>query len=312
MKKTILLLIIIGVAQQSCAWAEELQVTGHSIDAMDKRITDWIGVSPETENADIYSNGEYIWRDAKGDDTGAGQYTLPINAGLQNATDLLEFRVTFDDKNVYFLIKCATPTEWWAPYRIIGIDKDGAYGSLHGATVLAEGNPYEVNSYNGTYAELKVSPTLACEYVIAIISTYQGRIWDDKGKLIAKRDAESNDTPGFQIADPMWSIIEVAVPISIIGNPQGQEWRFIVGIGTQDNAIAREVYKQAEEWHGGGGEGKSGETGPDPDIYDLAGADKKTQEEELASYKPIAEPGDTTAYATIYKSYLTIKFAEKK
>lgn len=310
------LLIIVAAAIASyCtpyALSQETTVTGHSIDAMDKRITDWIGKPPDVENSSVYSNGEYIWRDAKGDATGAGAYTPPTNATFQNATDLLEFRVTFDDKNVYFLIKCTTPNEWWAPYRIIGIDKDGAYGSLHGTNVLAEGNPYEINSYSGAYSELKVSPQLACEYIIAISSSYKGRIWDDKGKLVAKRDAEANDTPGFQIADPMWSLVEVAVPISIIGNPQGQEWRFIVGTGTQDNDYAREIYKEADEWHGGGGEGKSGETGPDPDVYDLAGSDKETQEKELSGYNPKGEPGETIAYATIYKSYLTVKFAERK
>lgn len=310
MKKIIMLFFVIG--SSLCLAQQETSVTGHPVNAMDKRITDWIGVPPDVENISIYSNGEYIWRDTKGDATGAGTYTSPTNPGLQNATDLLEFRVTFDEKNVYFLIKCTTPGEWWAPYRIIGIDKNGVYGSLNGTTVLAQGNPYDINSYNGTYAEIKVSPPLACEYVITISSTYKGRIWDDKGKLLAKRDGETNDTPGFQIADPMWSIVEVAIPINIIGDPAGQTWRFIIGIGTQDNDYAREIFKEHEEWHGGGGEGKTGETGPDPDIYDLAGADKKTQEEELSSYNPKGEPGETTAYATITKSYLTVKFAERK
>lgn len=308
MKKLILFLIFFCISQ---SFAQELQVTGHPVDAMDKRITDWIGKPPEVENSSIYSNGEYIWRDAKGDDTGTGKYTPPTNSALQNAADILEFRVTFDDKNVYFLIKCTTPGEWWAPYRIIGIDKDGAYGSLHGTTVLAQGDPYEVNSYNGTYAELKVSPQLACEYVIAISSTYKGRIWDHTGKLVAKRDAEPNDTSGFQISDPMWSIVEVAVPISIIGDPAGQEWRFIVGVGTQDNDYAREVYEKEDEWHGGGGEGKAGESGPDPDIYDLIGSPKEVQEKELSNYNPRGEPGETTAYATIFNSYVTVKFAER-
>lgn len=294
-----------------CISAEETSITGHSINAMDKRITDWIGTPPEKENTYIYSNGEYIWKDAKGDDTGAGGYTPPLNEAPQNATDLLEFRVTYDNENVYFLITCSTPGEWWAPYRVIGIDKDGSSGSLHGSSVLAQGNPFEVNSYSGTYAELKVAPQLACEYVVVISSTYKGRIWNDQGKLIAKRDAESSDTKGFHISDPMWTMVEVAVPISIIGDPAGQTWRFIVGIGTQDNDYAREVYKERNEWHGGGGEGKSGESGPDPDIYDLAGAPQKTQEEELSKYNPRGEPGDTTAYATIYKSYLTVKFAAR-
>ena len=310
MKKIVLLLVFILYCGISCA--EETAVTGHSINVTDKRITDWIGTAPEKENTYTYSNGEYIWKDAKGDDTGAGSYTPPTNKDLQNATDLLEFRVTFDTKNVYFFIKCTTPNEWWAPYRIIGIDKDEVSGSTHGTSVLAQGDYKDINSYNGTYAELKVSPTLSCEYVIAISSTYKGRIWNDKGKLVAKCDGEDNDTPGFQISDPMWSIVEVTVPISIIGDPKGHTWRFIVGIGLQDNGYAREVYKETTEWHGGGGEGKTGEVGSDPDIYDLAGSDQKTQEEELSSYNPRGEPGETTAYATIHKSYLTIKFAEKE
>lgn len=292
--------------------AEETQVTGHTINAMDKKITEWIGIAPEVENTFTYSNGEYIWKDAKGDNTGSGIYTEPTNASLQGASDLLEFRVTFDNNYVYFLIKCSTPGEWWAPYRIIGIDTNGEYGSTSGSPTLAQGNPYDINSYNGTYTEIKASPSLSCEYVIAISSTYKGRIWDDKGKLIAKRDGEETDTKGFQIADPMWSIVEAAVPISIIGNPSGQTWRFIVGTSSQDNDFAREVFKETEEWHGGGGEGKTGETGHDPDIYDLAGTDKKTQETELSGYNPKGEPGEATAYATISKSYLTVKFAEEK
>ena len=287
------------------------EVTGHPVNVMDKRITDWIGTPPEKENSYNYSNGEYIWKDAKGDNTGAGLYTPPLNQDLQGAADLLEFRVTYDSENIYFFITCSTPNEWWAPYRIIGIDTDGASGGSGGSSVLAQGNPFDINSYSGTYAELKVSPVLACEYVIAVSSTYKGRIWDKDGKLIAKHDAEDNDTKGFQIADPMWPMIEIAVPIKIIGDPAGRAWRFIVAATIQDNDFAREIYRERGEWHGGGGEGKSGQTGPDPDIYDLAGADKETQEKELAGYKPRGEPGDTTAYAVIYKSYLTVKFASR-
>ena len=148
------------------------KATGHPVNAMDKRITDWIGTPPEKENCSCYSNGEYIWKDASGDNTGAGLYTPPLNKDLQGATDLLEFRVTYDSENVYFLITCSTPSEWWAPYRIIGIDTDGAYGGSGGSSVLAQGNPFDINSYSGTYAELKVSPMLACEYVISVNSTY--------------------------------------------------------------------------------------------------------------------------------------------
>lgn len=291
--------------------AQENYVTGHKVDPMDKRITDWIGVVPEKENTEVYSNGEYIWKDAKGDNTGNGKYTSPQSKDVAKGDDLLEFRVTYDDKNVYFLIRTSTPNEWWAPYRIIGIDKDGARLGKQGNVVLAQGNPNEINSYNGTYIELRTDPKLACDYVIAVSSSYKGRIWDSNGRLVAKRDAEDNDTKGFDIADPLWSIVEVAVPIKLLGDPAGETWRFIVATCTQDQDFAREVYEEVSEWHGGGGEGKAGETGPDPDAYDLASPSKEIQEKELGSYKASGEPGDSGAFATIEKSYLTVRFADR-
>ncbi len=304
----ILFITLVFISLIFNVFAEEKYVTGHKVNVMDKRITDWLGEAPKKDNTGVISNGEYIWKDAAGDDTGNGKYEPPTHKDLQRATDLLEFRVTHDNKNVYFLIRCSTPNIWWAPYRIIAIDKDGAQGGKKGSVVLAQGNPYEINNYNGTYAELRTSPDLACEYVIALSSTYKGRIWNSQGKLIAKRDGEPTDTKGFDIADPMWPILEIAVPKKIIGDPSGQTWRFIVAIGTQDNDFAREVFAKVSEWHGGGGEGKSGETGPDPDVYDLASPNQLIQEKELGSYKQHGEPGETSAYVTISKSYLTVKF----
>ena len=299
-----------AVKGMSVEEAGKIPFVGHTI-AVDKSIFDWKGIPPEEENTAAVSNGEYIWKDAAGDDTGNGKYTYPQNKALKKGADLKEFRITFDDENLYFFIKTNRPGDWWTPYRIIGIDTDGAAGGTGGTQVFAEGDIDELSSESGTYAELKVAPGLACEYVIAVSSTYKGRIWDDKGKLIAFRDDQPEDTPGFKVIDTNWNTVEVAIPWKIIGGrPENKVYRFIIAVGQQDYDIAREIEEEPSEWHGGGGEA-SDNNGVDPDVYDLAGSDKATQEREMGSFTRNAPPGDTAGFATIDRSYLIVNFGAK-
>ncbi|KPK41420.1 MAG: hypothetical protein AMJ78_05540, partial [Omnitrophica WOR_2 bacterium SM23_29] len=166
--------------------------------------------------------GEYIWKDAQGDDTGDGDYTYPINKALKKGADLREFRVTYDKDNLYFLIKTDRPSDWWVPYRLIGIDQDGAKGGTGGTQVLVQGDIDEISFDSGSFGELKVAPELACEYVIGISSTYKGRIWDANGKLIARKEGEADDTPGVKVDDANWNAVEVAIPLKLIGgSPSG-------------------------------------------------------------------------------------------
>ncbi len=289
----------------SVAEAGRIPVVGHSI-AVDKRIEDWVGVAPAEENAAAIDSGEYIWKDETGDDKGNGKYTYPLNKALKKGADLKEFRVTYDKDNLYFLIRTDRPSDWWTGYRVIGIHKEGATG---GMTLLAQGDKDEYNFDSGTFANLKVSPDLACQYVVVISSTYKGRIWDSNGKLIARKEAQPDDTPGFQIEDSNWNAVEVAIPWSLIGGkPTGQTWKFVVAAGQQDNDVARAVKEQADEWNGGGGAAN----GANPSVYDLAGADKATQEKELGSYDAEADNGDPKGFATIDKSYLTVNFGLMK
>lgn len=289
----------------SAVEAGRVPLIGHSI-AVDKNIRDWVGSAPEEENAATVNSGEYIWKDATGDDKGNGNYTYPLNKALKKGADLREFRVTYDKDNLYFLIRTDRPGDWWAGYRIIGIHKEGA---ADGMTLLAQGDPDEYNFDSGTFANLKASPDLACQYVVIVSSTYKGRIWDAKGKLIARKEDQPDDTPGFEILDSNWNAVEVAIPWSLIGgNPAGQTWKFIVAVGQQDNDIVRAVEEQASEWHGGGGAAN----GANPNVYDLAGADKATQEKELGSYDPETDQGDPKGFATIDKSYLTVNFGLMK
>ena len=283
-------------------------LSGHSI-KVDGSVSDWIGIAPTKPNMGGISKGEFIWEDALGDDTGNGRYAYPKNTACARAADLKEFRVTWDSRDVYFLIKTAMPGEWWAPYRVIAIDTDGAGGGRKGMKVMQQGDIDTMDPDTGTFGELRVSDSLAADYVIAIGGTYKGRIWDGKGRLIAKTVGEKTDTPDFKIKDANIATIEIQVPQKIIGNPQGRIWRFIVATGIEDHGHAREIYKEAEEWHGGGGEDTVAEDGADPDFYDLASPDQNTQEIELAGYKPNAPAGESQSFAEIKKSYLEIKFS---
>lgn len=278
--------------------AGKIPLIGHTI-TVDKNTKDWAGIPPEGENAAVVNNGEYIWKDAAGDDTGNGKYSYPLIKALKKGADLLEFRVTFDRDNLYFLIKTDHPGDWWTPFRIIGIRKEGAAGGMQ---LLAQ----------DTFANLKLSPKLACHYVIAISSTYKGRIWDAEGRLIAHKEEQSDDTPGFEIDDSKWSAVEVAVPLKLLGvskraSPAGETWKFIVATGQQDKDIARVVDPEPSELHGGGGSPNH----ENPNVYDLAGSDRATQEKELGSYDPNAQEGDPKGFATIEESFLTVNFGTK-
>jgi len=292
----------------SAAEAGRIPLIGHSI-AIDKNARDWIGAAPEEENSAAVNNGEYIWKDAAGDDKGDGDYTYPLSKALRKGADLKEFRVTYDKDNLYLLIRTDHPGDWWTAYRIIGIHKEGA---ADGMTLLAQGDPDESNFDSGTFANLKVSPDLACQYVVAISSTHKGRIWDSKGKLLARKETQPDDTPGFKIEDSNWNAVEVAIPWSLIGGSPalstGQTWKFIVASGQQDDDIARAVEEKAGESYGGGGSANAAS----PNVYDLAGLDKAAQEKELGSYDPKAEQGDPNGFAVIGKSYLTVNFPAMK
>lgn len=283
-------------------------LSGHSI-TVDGSVSDWVGIAPTKPDTGTINKGEFIWEDALGDDTGNGRYTYPKNPAMTRAADLKEFRVTWDSRNVYFLIKTTMPGEWWAPYRVIAIDTDGAGGGRKGMRVIQQGDIDTMDSDSGTFGELRVSSSLAADYVIVISGTYRGMIWDAKGKLVAKTSGEKTDTPGFKIKDSNVATIEIQVPHKIIGSPQGRIWRFIVATGIEDHGHAREIYREAEEWHGGGGEDTVAEDGVDPDFYDLASPDQNTQEIELAGYGANAPAGESRSFTEIKKSYLEIKFS---
>ncbi len=284
---------------------------GHAI-RIDKDIGDWVGLPPLQENTACVDKGEYIWKDANGDDVGDGNYTYPTNEKLKKGADIREFRVTYDEKKLYLMIRSDRPNDWWVQYRIIGIDKDGAQGTTGGNAVLAQGDIDTLDTYDGCYGELKVAEELGCEIVVGISSTYKVRIWDKNGKLIGAVEGEERQVPGVKVTDCNWYAIEISLPYDIIGDPRGETWRFIVGTGLQDGDHFREICnKPQDEWRPGGSrEFSSLEDGVDPDVFDLIGASREEQIEDLSSYDPGGQAGDTDSFCTVKNSYVTVRFGE--
>jgi hypothetical protein len=209
---------------------------------------------------------------------------------------------------LYILIKATRPGDWWAPYRLIGIHKEG---SQEPATeVLAQGDPELLTADSGCYGNIRVAPELACQFIVGISGTYKGRIWNGKGELVGKKTSEATDTPEFKVDDQNWEAVEIALPFTVIGDPRGQTWEFVIGMGVQDSDYLRAVAENATDWSGGGGSGGSDVLSVNPKLYDLAGSDKKTQQRELGSYDRAGRPGDPKAFAVIRDSYLSVTFEE--
>ncbi|RLI22836.1 hypothetical protein DRO45_00290 [Candidatus Bathyarchaeota archaeon] len=255
----------------------------HSV-VVDGNPDDWVGKAPQAENSEAYDGGEYIWRDAVNDDSGDGDYVYPSNPVFDTypeddqVYDLIEWRVTWDSNYVYFLFRVANITNSWNSSRgfshqlpIVLIDKDRVPGS--GRTDVIRG------------ANCRVSSEAAWEWAV----------WAS-GWGIGAEDAygnvyEDSSFVGAQVAGASTTnCIEMAVPISYIGDPTGQTWRFYVILGPEEFSHCRRVDEFPSEWAIGGGEGDAEHWGDDPNFLDLAFySSTEEQEAELGEYKYTGE-----------------------
>ncbi len=248
----------------------------HSI-TVDGDPSDWVGSAPPNENSGAYDQGEYIWRDAENDDTGNGSYIYPTGADYDTfpeddqVYDLLKWRVTNDLDKVYFLFLVANVTNPWNgpngfshQLPIILIDQDRVPGS--GRTDVIRG------------ANCRVSDNAAWEWAI----------WAS-GWHIGAEDAAGNDYEDFSGAVVAGSTstdcIEMGIPISFLGDPSGETWRFTVILGPEEYQHCRRVDANVDANRIGGGEGNSTYLGNDPNFLDLAFHNSTSEQEaELGEY----------------------------
>jgi len=266
----------------------------HSI-TVDGNPSDWVGSAPTSENSGAYDQGEYIWRDAENDDAGNGSYIYPTGVAYDTfpeddqVYDLLEWRVTNDLDKVYFLFRVANVTNPWNgpngfshQLPIILIDQDRVQGS--GRTdVIREAN-------------CRVSDNAAWEFAI----------WAS-GWHIGAEDAAGNAYEDFSDAvvagNTSTDCIEMGIPISFLGDPSGETWRFTVILGPEEYQHCRRVDANVSTNCIGGGEGNSTYIGNDPNFLDLAFYNStEEQEAELGEFS-------TTGSLVVLNGYKDITFS---
>ena len=256
---------------------------------IDENLDDWLGTPSLLDDTGILdlSENEYIWKDASHDDLGDGgdapdvsdnpePYTYPTGSGfLRTEADIEEFRIAYDDDNLYFLVDLAGSAQSSSiPFSIILIDKDG---SASGSQSV----------------ESKTEVTLNTNHA-----------WDYKitanNKKVTVTDALGTDvSTGSLLAQNLdQDFFEISVPLSTIGPPAGCIWSFALlqTLGSVDRVI--EVKHSDTNLRGGGGiDGIS-----DPDIYDLIGASGESQYADLNNYTD-------TSYTVLSNSWIDVTFS---
>ncbi len=238
--------------------------------AVDGDPIDWTGVASATPDTSVESNGEYIWTDAAGDDTGAGAYTYPTDTVfVAGSFDLTEVRITADADNLYFLIKLGAMTNPWISDPGISLQKIGIF--------------IDTAAAGATAADPNVLTQTGFEYwaIIAQV-TWQ----PENAKVFNSAGAW---WPISYAADSTTDAIEASIPLHFLGDPSLQTWSIYVWLGGQDGGGPRgwrDVTAAGGQWNFGGG----ADHPFDPAVIDLAFS--TTQATELSTYT-------TTTKATV-------------
>ncbi|MHA2294685.1 MAG: amylo-alpha-1,6-glucosidase [Candidatus Hodarchaeales archaeon] len=242
---------------------------------MDGNIDDWSPVVT-SDNSLKLLNGEVIWQDELGDDTGDSDYQYPTY-NLPWSVDIARVQITTDDSAVYFLVTFnrSSTTDWAQRMASIFIGLNTRSGGLQTiTTIFATTHPLSIT----------IHPSLAPE--IVVLATAQGEM--------SVRDENSNQIvgTGIEVVASNGNLIEIKLSWNVfIGlvSPDGNSNIDVVlasflyddtgsGFGAGG---ARQVTTLRSQWTGGGGDDSKW----NPNIYDVAFVPKKeTQEEMLANY----------------------------
>ncbi len=173
--------------------------------------SDWIGTPPATTPGYTYSNGEFIVSDPVND-------TLPYRRAdwdwpIVSDVDIVEFRLTGDNDNMYLLFKFNTMRNEWSYYIMVAID-------------LTPDNPEDgFNTWLPDYADTELGGTALngshvswqWDYIIAI-----NRDWDDdsnrNNSMIGVYDHSWTFTATGDVAfNSTNKVIEASIPWDSIG-----------------------------------------------------------------------------------------------
>jgi len=253
-----------------------------------------------------FGQGIYTFFDESNDDKGDGDYTYPTDPVFKEGLfDLRQFRVTYDNSCLYFLLRLGEVTN----------DQNNIYGFCHQrAVILIDQDRVYGSGNTSAYPNVNIDPACAWEYEVIIGPGGWNTI---DTKAFAKDGSSVHITNKGNTA---YNVIEASVPISFIGNPRNQTWRFMVLIcsyeGTGPFGGFRDVTSSGGEWVFGGGT----DTDYDPLVLDLAftsGAEQDLQLNSynvtlghyatISSYQDITFPQETEFnLTTLYEAYMNV------
>jgi len=250
--------------------------------------------------------GIYTFFDGSNDDKGDGDYTYPADSVFEEGLfDLREFRVTYDNLSLYFLLRFGELTN----------DQNNIYGFCHQrAVILIDQDRVYGSGNTSAYPNVNVNASCAWEYEVIIgpggWNTINAKAFARNGSSVSIVNKGST----------AYDAIEASVPISFIGNPRNQTWRFMVLIcsyeGTGPFGGFRDVTSSGGEWVFGGGT----DTDYDPLVLDLAFTSGAEQDLQLNSYnvtlghyatisshQDITFPQETEFnLTTLYETYMNV------
>jgi len=200
-----------------------LQIDGHYID--------WLGTAPGVDNTDTISEGEYIWRDAVGDER-TDSWSVEGGWTSSGNFDLTEFRMTADSTNLYFLVRVVDIDDGAGggdgiPYVAISLDLDNTT-DYSDTDLNWTGDMMDTGLGNASYYS---------EYNIEINLNDNVRVYNDTGS--------SWSEPG--VAGQSWiddsnNCIEARVPWSQLGGTPApiDTLKFTVAMAHNDDGETRE------------------------------------------------------------------------
>jgi uncharacterized repeat protein (TIGR01451 family) len=200
-----LFLAVAGLAMISILTSYGQRALAHSAD-VDANGLDWSMAGPGQDNLghigrDTAYEGEYVWRDAAGDER------IDV-ASPDPRVDLLEFRVTADEDNLYFMAVMSDVTQATgdgAPQVQVAIDIDRVSGS--GQTEMAGGSEISVTA-DAAWEYLVVTPFGSATGPTSDTIVYQGglatRVWTGAAAISATSEV-------IEVAVP-WTALEMSAP----------------------------------------------------------------------------------------------------
>lgn len=301
------------MATVASAQAQTSEVSTQKSISVDGDPSDWVG-TPGSVNTWVIDEGEGIWVDIGGDDTGDGMYLYPIGMHddlygtpcifTAGSFDLTEFRTVVDEDYLYMMFRLRNmstyeiATKWGG--KEIGFDHQLVLVAIDTDQVSGSGQTDFVDELQ---ANATILPSAAWEWLISI----NGRV-----PLIYTATGEMHDFDlvGAEIkADVSCDTIEVAIPTNLIGDPTDKTWRFTICVGGYDEGHFRQVWDTEVAENEGwppffrfmGGEGRdTPEQGLDPNFLDVAFTTNTAEQEEmLGNYQKTGILSGISAYHDI-------------